>query len=47
MVYEPLVKYQADGSVIPWLEKAGLIQKMVKPGPSPCVMTEILQRRTV
>ncbi len=40
MVYEPLVKYQADGSVIPWLAKqAGLIQKMVKPGPSPCVMT--------
>ncbi len=30
MVYEPLVKYQADGSVIPWLAKAGLIQKMVK-----------------
>ncbi|MFP1462064.1 hypothetical protein ACLB1E_08045 [Escherichia coli] len=31
MVYEPLVKYQADGSVIPWLpQKAKLIQKMVK-----------------
>lgn len=30
MVYEPLVKYQADGSVIPWLQKAGLIQKMDK-----------------
>ncbi|MBJ8769362.1 nickel ABC transporter, nickel/metallophore periplasmic binding protein, partial [Citrobacter freundii] len=22
MVYEPLVKYQADGSVIPWLAKS-------------------------
>lgn len=39
MVYEPLVKYQADGSVIRGWQKAGLILKMVKPGPSPCVMT--------
>lgn len=39
MVYEPLVKYQANGSVIRGWQKAGLILKMAKPGPSPCVMT--------
>lgn len=36
MVYEPLVKYQADGSVQPGWRPAGATPPMVKPGGLPC-----------
>jgi nickel transport system substrate-binding protein len=39
MVYEPLVKYQADGSVNPGWQKAGPTRRTAKSGPSPCAMT--------
>ncbi|STV14799.1 nickel ABC transporter, periplasmic nickel-binding protein NikA [Klebsiella pneumoniae subsp. ozaenae] len=36
MVYEPLVKYQADGSVQPGWQPAGVTPPTEKPGGSPC-----------
>ena len=44
MVYEPLVKYQADGSVQPWLASLRRRQNLVV---HPARRCGLLQRRTV